>query len=121
MVWTSVIRYKYLLPNDEDELPKAGVDEAPKVGIELPKAGDDEAPNTGVEAKGEEDWFAPNTPVEVPPKMEVPVCEPKGLVLPKGFGANGLLVALLLCPKTDWDPNGLLEDCPKAVEKNVIN
>lgn len=47
--------YKYLLPNDEDELPKAGVDEAPKVGIELPKAGDDEAPNTGVEAKGEED------------------------------------------------------------------
>lgn len=57
----------------------------------------------------------PNTPVEVPPKT----AEPKEL--PKGEGANGLLlVALLACPKTD-DPNGLLEeDCPKGlVEPNI--
>lgn len=75
--------------------------EAPNVGVELPNAGDDEAPKTEVEPKGEEDW-APNTPVDMPPKMEPPVCEPKGLVvLPKGLGAKGLLlVALLVCPKT---------------------
>lgn len=64
----------YLPPNeDDDELPKAEVDEAPKVGIELPKAGDDEAPNTGVEDKADEAWVAPNTPVVVPPKMDPPV------------------------------------------------
>ena len=47
--------------------------------------------------------------------MELPV-EPKGVVVPKGLGANGLLLALLVCPKTDDDPNGLLDDCPKAVQ-----
>lgn len=88
----------------------------------LPKAGDDEAPKVVVEEKGEEDWAAPNTPVEVPPNKEPPVCEPKGVGLPKGFGAKGLLFALLFCPKTDGDPNGLLDDCPKAVTKtNTLN
>lgn len=61
----------------------------------LPNAGEDEAPK-GVEEKGEEVWGVPNMPVEVPPKMEPPVCEPKGVVLPKGLGANGLLLALLV-------------------------
>lgn len=59
--------------------------------------------------------------MEVPPKIEEPVCEPKGVVVvltPKGLGAKGLLLALLLCPKTDGDPNGLLDDCPKAVVTN---
>lgn len=88
-------------PNDDDELPKAGVEEAPKAGTELPKAGDEEAPNVAVEGNGEEDWVAPNTPVEVPPNMEPPVCAPKGVVLPKGLGAKGLVVALLVCPNTD--------------------
>ena len=84
--------------------------------MELPKAGDDEAPKAVVEEKGVEDWAAPNTPVEVPPNIEPPVWEPKGVGLPKeGLGANGLLLALLVCPKTDWDANGLLDDCPKAV------
>lgn len=101
-------------PNDDDELPNAGVEDAPKPGTVLPKAGDDEAPKVVVEEKGEEDWAAPNTPVEVPPNKEPPVCEPKGVELPKGFGAKGLLLALLVCPKTDGDPNGLLDDCPKA-------
>ena len=54
-----------------------------------------------MEGNGEEDWVAPNTPVEVPPNMEPPVCAPKGVVLPKGLGAKGLVVALLVCPKTD--------------------
>ena len=94
--------------------PNAEPVEAPKVGVALPKAGDDDAPKTEVDPKGEEDW-APKTPVDMPPKIEPPVCEPKGLVLPpKGLGAKGLLVALLVCPKTGWDPNGLLDDCPKA-------
>lgn len=89
-------------PNDEDEeLPKPDVEEAPKAGTELPNAGDDEAPNTGVEGKGDEAWFAPNTPVAVPPKRELPVCPPNGVVLPKGFGANGLPLPLLVCPKPD--------------------
>lgn len=101
-------------PNDDDELPNAGVDDAPKAGIVFPKAGDDDAPKVAVEEKGEEDWAAPNTPVEVPPNKEPPVCEPKGVELPKGFGAKGLLLALFVCPKTDGDPNGLLDDCPKA-------
>lgn len=70
-----------------------------------------------MEGNGEEDWVAPNTPVEVPPNMEPPVCAPKGVVLPKGLGAKGLVVALLVCPKTDWDPNGLLDDCPNAVKR----
>ena len=84
--------------------------------MELPKAGDDEAPKAVVEEKGEEHWVAPNTPVEVPPNIDPPVCEPKGVGLPKeGLGANGLLLALLVWPKTDWDANGLLDDCPKAV------
>lgn len=104
---------KLLPPKADVELPKAGDEEAPNAGIEVPKAGDDEAPNTEVEPTGEEDW-APNTPVEVPPKMEPPVCEPNGLVLPKGLGANGLLLALLACPKAGCDPNAL-DDCPKAV------
>lgn len=99
--------YRLLPPKDDDELPKVGVDE--------PKAGDEEAPKVVVEEKGEEDWAAPNTPVEVPPNTEPPVWEPKGFGLPKeGLGANGLLLALV-CPKTDWDANGLLDDCPKAV------
>ena len=42
----------YLLPNDDDELPNAGVDEAPKAGTELPKAGEGETPKAGVEVKG---------------------------------------------------------------------
>jgi len=109
------------LPNEDDELPNAGVEEAPKAGAELPKAGEGETPKAGVEVKGAEDWVAPNTPVEVPPKMEPPVCEPKGVVLPKGLGANGLLLALLVCPKTDWDPKGLFDDCPKGlVEPNIV-
>lgn len=105
-------------PNADDELPKAGVEDAPKAGIELPKAGDDDAPKVVVDEKGEV-WAAPNTPVEVPPNME-PV-EPKGVVVPNGLGAKGLLLALLVCPKTDWDPNGLLDDCPKGlVEPNIF-
>lgn len=107
-------------PKEDDEAPKAGDDEAPKAGIELPKAGADEAPKTGEEPIGEDAWV-PNTPVEVPPKMEPPVCEPKGDVLPNGFGANGLLFALFVCPKTDGDPNGLLDDCPKGLlEPNIV-
>lgn len=27
---------------------------------------------------------------------------------------NGLLLALLFCPKTDEAPNGALDDCPNA-------
>ena len=42
----------------------------------------------------------PNTPVDVPPNTELPV-EPKGVVVPNGLGANGLLLALLFCLKTD--------------------
>lgn len=43
--------------------------------------------------------------------MEDPVCgDPKGVVLPNGLGAKGLLFALLACPKIDCDPKGLLED-----------
>jgi len=103
----------HIPPNDDDELPNAGVD-APKAGTVLPKAGDDEAPKVVVEEKGEEDGAAPNTPVEVPPNKEPPVCEPKGVELPKSFGAKGLFLALLVCLKTDGDPNGLLDDCPKA-------
>jgi hypothetical protein len=95
-----------VLPKEDCVLPKAGVDEAPKVGVELPNAGDDEAPNT---------------PVDVPPKSEVPVCDPNGFVLPNGFGANGLLLfALLFCPKTDCVPNGLPDDCPKGEEEPNI-
>ena len=93
---------KSLPPNDEDEvLPNPDVEEAPKAGTELPNAGDDEAPNTGVEGKGDEAWFEPNTPVALPPKSEPPVCVPNGVVLPKGFGANGLLLPLLAWPKVD--------------------
>ena len=72
-------------------------------------------------AKGEEDWFEPSMLVEVPQKNEVSVRETKGFMLPKGFGANGLLVSLLDCPKTNWDLNELLDDCPKAVDNNIIN
>lgn len=69
-------------PNDEDdELPKAGVDDDPKVDRVAPKAGDDEPPNVVVEGKGEDDWAAPNTPVDVPPNTVFPVCEPNGDVL----------------------------------------
>lgn len=107
----------YRLPKDNNKLPKAGDDdaEAPNAGAEAPKAGDDEAPKTDVEPKGDEPVI-PNTPVEVLPKKELPVCDPKGVVLPKGLGAKGLLLALLVCPKTDCDPNGLLDDCPKAAK-----
>lgn len=74
-----------------------------------------------MEEKGEDGWgVAPKTPVDVPPNKEPPVCEPKGVEVPKGFGANGLLLALLVCPKTDGDPNGLLEDCPKGFELNIL-
>lgn len=38
------IPQKSLPPNDDDELPKAGVEDAPNAGIEVPKAGEDEAP-----------------------------------------------------------------------------
>lgn len=107
-------------PKEDEEAPKAGVEEAPKG--ELPKAGDDVAPKVGVELKGEEDAAAPNTPVEVPPNMELAVCgAPKGVVVPpKGLGAKGLVLALLVWPKTDWDPNGLLDDCPKGLEPNIL-
>lgn len=44
-----------------------------------------EAPNAGVE-----DCGVPKTPVDVPPNTELPVWEPKGLILPKGLGAKGL-------------------------------
>ena len=47
------------MPNDDDALPKVGVEEAPKAGIELPKDGDEEAPNVVVEGNGGEDWVAP--------------------------------------------------------------
>lgn len=53
----------------------------------------------------------------MPPKIEPPLCEPKGLVLPKGLGAKGLLLALVVCPNVGCDPNGLLDDCPKAVRR----
>ena len=40
-------------------------------------------------------------------------------MVPKGLGAKGLLAALLVCPKTDGEPKGLLvDDCPKAVKNN---
>lgn len=89
------------------------MEDAPKAGIELPKAGDDDAPKVVVYEKGEDDWAVPNTPVELPPNTEL--VKPKGVVVPNGLGAKGLLLALLVCPKTDWVPNGLLDDCPKAV------
>ena len=47
------------LPNDDDALPKVGVEEAPKAGIELPKDGDEEEPNVVVEGNGGEDQVAP--------------------------------------------------------------
>nr|GFB11471.1 hypothetical protein [Tanacetum cinerariifolium] len=73
--------------------------------------GDDEAPKTDVDPIGEEAGV-PNIPVDVPPKIKLPVCAPKG-VAPKGvILPKGLLFALLVCPKTDGDPNGLLDDCP---------
>lgn len=104
-------------PNKDDP-PNAEVDEAPKAGTELPKAGVDEAPNEGVEGKGEEG--CPKTPVDVPPNIEPPDCEPKGFGLPKGLGANGLVLELLVCPNSDWEPKGLLEDCPNGlVEPNM--
>lgn len=112
--WRNANSCTYSPPNDDDELPNEGVEDAPKAGIELPNAGDEEAPKVVVDENGEDDWDAPNTPVEVPPNMELPV-EPKGAVAPNGLGENGLLLALV-CPKTDWDPNGLLEDCPNAVQ-----
>lgn len=90
-------------PKDDDELPKAG--------LELPNPVDEAAPNTGVVDSGDDDW--PKTPVEVFPNIEAPVCEPKGLPAPKGFGAKGLLVGLL-CPKGDWAPKDALGDCPNA-------
>lgn len=99
----------YLPPKAEDEAPKDGVEEDPKEGFELPKAGEEEAPKNGEEA------CVPKTPVEVPPKIEPLVCALKGDVLPNGFGENGLLFALLVCPKTDGDPKGLLDDSPNAV------
>lgn len=105
---------QYSLPNADDELPKVGVEEAPNAGVVLPNAGEDDAPKNGVDPRGEEDWGVPNTPVEVLPKKEPPDCEPKGFVLPKDLGAKGLL---LVCPKPDCDPNGLVDDCPKAERK----
>ncbi|KAL5981738.1 hypothetical protein ACLOJK_015801 [Asimina triloba] len=105
----------FLPPREDELLPNAGVEDAPKAGIELPKPGVDEAPNAGVEDKSEDDCVDPNTPVDVPPNMELPVGDPKGELL-KGLGAKGLLAALFVCPKIDWVPNGLLEDCPNAGE-----
>lgn len=37
--------HAYIPPNDDEELPKAGVEDDTKAGCELPKAGEDEAPN----------------------------------------------------------------------------
>ena len=108
----SIPFHAHIPPNDDDELPKAGVEDDPKAGCELPKAGEDEAPN------GEAGWAVPNTPVDVPPNMEPPVCEPNGAVLPNGLGAKGLLLELV-CPKTDWEPKGLDDDCPKAVDRII--
>lgn len=103
----------YWPPKGEDELPKAGVDDAPKAGVELPNAGEDDAPKLVVEENGDD--VAPKTPVELPPKIELPVCAPN-VGLPKGLGAKGLLFVLLVCPNADGVPNGLLLDCPKAVQ-----
>lgn len=56
------------------------------------------------------------------PNKGLPVCEPKGFGLPKGFGVKGLLLGLFICPKTDWDPKGLPEDCPNALlEPNIFS
>lgn len=105
------------LPNADDELPNVGVDEVPSAGVVLPKAGED-APKVWVEPKGEEDCVAPKTPVELPAKRELPVLEPKGVVPPKGLGANGLLP---VCPKADCEPNGLVGNCPKGlVDPNIV-
>lgn len=80
---------KSVPPNEDEALPNAGVDDAPKAGMELPKAGADEAPKAGVDC-------CPKTPVDVPPKIELPVWVPKGLRLPKGLGANGLVALVLV-------------------------
>lgn len=83
-------------------------DEEPKG--ELPKAGVADAPNAGLE----EAACAPKTPVEVLPKIELLLCEPKG------FGANGLLLALFACPNGEGLPNRPLDDCPNAAnQKNA--
>jgi hypothetical protein len=118
------------LPKLEDVVPNAGVDDAPKAGVELPNGEDDGVPNAGVDG-----WpkppvdAAPNAGVDVAPKAgadgwpkapaeevapngEVaPVCAPKaGVGLPKG-----LLAGVLVWPNPpDWAPKGLLEVCPKA-------
>ena len=47
------------LPNDDDALPKVGVEEDPKAGIELPKKGDEEAANVAMQGNGREDRVAP--------------------------------------------------------------
>ena len=80
----------------ELDAPKAGFEDAPKAGIELPNAGDEEAPKVVLEENGEEVWGAPNIPVAVPPNIELPVCEPKGVVLPKGLGAKGFVLVLFV-------------------------
>lgn len=112
--------YKCLfLPLKADEpLPKAGVDDEPNA--EPPKLGMDGAPKAGVETKGDEDCAAPKTPVDVAPKIELPVWAPKGLLLPNGLGAKGLLLELFVWPNPEVLPNGLLEDWPKAVTTKVI-
>ncbi|KAF5190102.1 Glucan endo-1,3-beta-glucosidase [Thalictrum thalictroides] len=105
------------LPRNEDEpLPKAGVDEAPKDGTELPNAGLDEAPNVGVE-----DCVTPNRPLEVPPNIEPLVCEPKGAVLPKGV-PNPALQGLASDPSaaTRWVQTNVRNYFPNVRIKYIV-
>lgn len=81
----------YSPPNDAGELPKAGAKDALKEGSKLPESKDEEAPNVVVELNREEDWFPPNSLVEV--------------------------LTHKVCPKTDSDLIGQLDDCtPNAVK-----
>jgi hypothetical protein len=94
--------------------PKAGVEEVPNAGVEVPNAEVEEASGEGVCA-------APKTPVAVPPNIELPVCAPNGLVLPKGLGLNGLVFAVLVCPNVGCAPNGLELGCPNGLlDPNIV-
>lgn len=64
----------------------------------------------------EEDWVGPNPPMEAPPNVkESPVCAPERVLLAKGLSVKGLVAPVLVCRRTDGDPNGLLGACPSAV------
>ena len=94
--------------------------DAPKAGVELPNGEEEGVPNVGV------DCCWPKAPVDVVPNSELPVCAPKVVVgLPNGFGANGLLVAVVgvvgwpnpCCAPNEVWPKGLVDDCPNAAMK----